>query len=308
MFIRLQEEIMKNSDDWSLFAWVESEECHPVFVRNPHGLLTSSPQNFADSGGIKFLGRSAQSDAFAVTNRGLLIELFLVPYYEVNGNYYTSLDCCIDGVSRPKPSDTSEMVLGARSALDELSENTIYARARRETLYIIGWSKNQWRVQSHTRSIASRCYNSSKHSNRREGQLFRIIRHFTKDIPIDPRRIFPSTQWKFQTKLFHKSVEDEKCGAAQWKPFQDHCTMILDAVMQDHPGSISYLLFQALRLTRNMLYNGYQMTRGDTSESKADFMSHRQTFIIKLDVVLVETFWILVFVINIYAEKIFRPR
>ena len=49
-FIRLQEEIMKNSDDQSLFAWKDLTVPRKVY----QGLLSTSPRNFAESGNISF--------------------------------------------------------------------------------------------------------------------------------------------------------------------------------------------------------------------------------------------------------------
>ena len=72
-FIRLQEEIMKGSDDQSLFVW--RARCDD----DRHGLLADSPAAFRDSGDIVPLrGLSSERDrqeSHAMTNRGLRIEL-----------------------------------------------------------------------------------------------------------------------------------------------------------------------------------------------------------------------------------------
>lgn len=47
-FIRLQEEIIKNSDDHSLFAWIDPK----AVADSQYGLLASSPAHFVKSGGI----------------------------------------------------------------------------------------------------------------------------------------------------------------------------------------------------------------------------------------------------------------
>ncbi|THU97969.1 HET-domain-containing protein, partial [Dendrothele bispora CBS 962.96] len=73
-FMRLQLEIIKYSDDQSIFAWVESEDCE----RN-RGLFASSPSEFAPSGQIcksdsEDLG---EKSSFSFSNNGLRIHLHL---------------------------------------------------------------------------------------------------------------------------------------------------------------------------------------------------------------------------------------
>jgi hypothetical protein len=70
-FIRLQEEIMKSSDDHSLFDW-----------RDPHdrpgegrGLLAHHPKFFEHSGDIVPYADWTKRAPFAMTNKGLQIEL-----------------------------------------------------------------------------------------------------------------------------------------------------------------------------------------------------------------------------------------
>lgn len=73
-FIRLQEEIMKYSDDQSLFAWGIPQDNQLDFYFEPEirGLLAKSPAEFANSGDII----SYQSTApYAMTNKGIQIEL-----------------------------------------------------------------------------------------------------------------------------------------------------------------------------------------------------------------------------------------
>ena len=85
-FIRLQEEIMKNSDDQSIFAWKESaadDDCH-------YGLLAKSPKNFETSGNIFPYRDWERSAPFSVSNKGLRIEFHLTPY---DGLYVAALDC-----------------------------------------------------------------------------------------------------------------------------------------------------------------------------------------------------------------------
>jgi hypothetical protein len=70
-FIRLQEEIMKDSDDQSLFAWTQPS-AESTTLR---GLLADSPANFASSGAIVPVRELKKSHPFSTTNAGLRITL-----------------------------------------------------------------------------------------------------------------------------------------------------------------------------------------------------------------------------------------
>lgn len=86
-FTRLQEEIIKHSDDHSLFAWTD-----PAAPANCHrGLLAKSPADFINSGSIMPYHEWEPSAPFSISNKGLRIELRLTPLGE--GLYVAALDC-----------------------------------------------------------------------------------------------------------------------------------------------------------------------------------------------------------------------
>ena len=99
-FIRLQTEIMKYSDDQSLFAW----KTPPAVDDFRCGLLASSPMYFAESRNISPFSRHASDyesqPPFSMTSRGVSISL---PILEVNcvlwgsteysGMFLATLDC-----------------------------------------------------------------------------------------------------------------------------------------------------------------------------------------------------------------------
>ncbi|KAE8414284.1 hypothetical protein BDV36DRAFT_265824, partial [Aspergillus pseudocaelatus] len=72
-FLRLQEEIMKQSDDQTIFAWTDKNAPADLL----HGLLTSSPAHFADSQDIIAYQQWEPTPPYAMTNRGLRIDLAL---------------------------------------------------------------------------------------------------------------------------------------------------------------------------------------------------------------------------------------
>ncbi|KAL2382475.1 hypothetical protein RJ035_006090 [Blastomyces gilchristii] len=83
-FIRLQEEIMKQSDDQTLFAWKISDG------QTYHGLFAKSPADFAKSADIVPLPSSWNRSPYSVTNKGLSIEVPMLPW--AMETYFVALD------------------------------------------------------------------------------------------------------------------------------------------------------------------------------------------------------------------------
>ncbi|KAI1489129.1 HET-domain-containing protein [Biscogniauxia mediterranea] len=88
-FLRLQEEIMKGSDDQSLFAWVDLAA--PPDAR--FGLLAPSPSSFLYSNSIIPYQDWEPRSPYAVTNRGLRIDLHLTAREDEDGLFVAALDC-----------------------------------------------------------------------------------------------------------------------------------------------------------------------------------------------------------------------
>jgi hypothetical protein len=103
-FVRLQEEIMKVSDDHSLFAWRDTsrevsndhylfEQKRIVLTDCPlRGLLAKSPAEFILSCNNVPLYSNHTSAPYSTTNRGLCIELILLPGLR-DDIYAVVLDC-----------------------------------------------------------------------------------------------------------------------------------------------------------------------------------------------------------------------
>lgn len=89
-FLRLQEEIMKLSDDQSLFAWVDLD----ASTETQRGLLAKSPLNFAYSNSILPYQDWEPRPPYHMTNRGLSIDLPMTRREEDNAPIYVAaLDC-----------------------------------------------------------------------------------------------------------------------------------------------------------------------------------------------------------------------
>ena len=91
-FRRLQLEILKDSDDESLFAWTGTRSDGPL------GLLAESSASFAFSGNI-VQSIVYNRSPYSMTNKGLRIELTLVPVVEerYGGCFWAPLNCRRDG-------------------------------------------------------------------------------------------------------------------------------------------------------------------------------------------------------------------
>ncbi|KAL8806940.1 MAG: hypothetical protein Q9200_004866 [Gallowayella weberi] len=85
-FRRLQEEIMKYSDDHTLFAWKDANS-------SMTGLLASTPDCFEMTGGYNRDWCSFNNAPYQMTNKGISIELYIK---ERQGRYIASTDC-LDG-------------------------------------------------------------------------------------------------------------------------------------------------------------------------------------------------------------------
>ena len=87
-FLRLQEEIMKHSDDMSLFAWIDPSNSSDDAY---HGLLADSPKVFANAGLILPYNDWDERSPYVMSNRGLSIDLHLTRCGE--DLYAAVLDC-----------------------------------------------------------------------------------------------------------------------------------------------------------------------------------------------------------------------
>ncbi|RDW63767.1 hypothetical protein BP6252_11312 [Coleophoma cylindrospora] len=113
-FIRLQLQILEQSDDHSIFAW-------PIDGTGKQGMLADSPAAFRGTAGIGSLYSRRGRPSYRMTNRGLSLELPAVPF--AVDTYLAQLDCCnaLNG-----PSSRAGLALGI--FLRRLDEDDQYAR------------------------------------------------------------------------------------------------------------------------------------------------------------------------------------
>ncbi|KAI1753882.1 HET-domain-containing protein [Xylaria castorea] len=123
-FLRLQEEIMRESDDQSLFAWVNQSSSPDARF----GLLAPSTTNFLYSNSIIPYEDFEPRSPYTMTNRGLRIELHLTALDD--GQYVAAVDC------PPPPNFENSSFLAIY--LEKLSNcDEQYARVRAGTFAMV---------------------------------------------------------------------------------------------------------------------------------------------------------------------------
>jgi hypothetical protein len=101
-FIRLQEEILKDSDDHSIFAW-DFQEGHDQEIFRFRGVLADDPSRFKASafitpGSRRSAGLAPSTTPYSMTNKGLRIELR--KFFSRNLDCFVALLDCKSGRAR----------------------------------------------------------------------------------------------------------------------------------------------------------------------------------------------------------------
>ena len=139
-FIRFQEEIMKDSDDQSLFLW-EPNNSVPHMV--PRGLLAQSPAEFKESADMLPYHFSKASTPFAATNRGIRLHLPLIKH--ADGGCTMICECQADsqlglqlvGIKMQSiPDRDSQFFRISHPLIRDISVNALHG-AVLETIYVI---------------------------------------------------------------------------------------------------------------------------------------------------------------------------
>jgi hypothetical protein len=114
-FLRLQEEIIRRSDDHTIFAWTGIKHEHP-------GMLALRPDDFGSCHGLVNVRVRRGRHPYAVTNRGLSITLSLKPW--TIDTYLAAIFC--DRTSKKDTKDNAQRLMGV--FLRRLDEDDQYAR------------------------------------------------------------------------------------------------------------------------------------------------------------------------------------
>ena len=132
-FLRLQEEIIKHSDDHTIFAWSSRRSPRP-------GLLADDPKAFEMCHSMKDVGMRAARAPFSMTNRGLSIKLLATPY--TVDTYLVRLDCA-DASLLKEGIPLNHVRIGI--FLRRLHEDDQFARVEQEGKTFVQLSTSTWR-------------------------------------------------------------------------------------------------------------------------------------------------------------------
>jgi hypothetical protein len=196
-FRRLQEEIIKSSNDLTIFAWDRGGE-----QGSAYDLFALSPTGFAQSDGIKPYERLWSDPVFTVTNKGLRLDNFRLLW-----RIYAKND------DNEQETARYSITLGRRYKGDSRTDFRMQLRKVGPGLFIRDgnlveepWPSNDSRtrvpiVQFYILTEISDSY-AFEHRNR-----YRSV-HFTRDDKIEIRNVIPESHWDDTSQMFFAPLED----------------------------------------------------------------------------------------------------
>ena len=206
-FLRLQEEIVKKSDDHSIFAW-------PIHDHGQPGLLADSPAAFANCQYIRTMSSREGRSPYSLTNRGLSIKLMAAHF--TTDTYIVRLDCA-DGLLPVDDGFADEFRLGM--FLRRLDEDDQYARVEHEgqtfmQLKASTWDHGPLKLRGPVEQIEINVpqryteLNTKNYENRING--FRIATHELLEVSGSGKDRFKvsAPSWDRQERIMYMKLED----------------------------------------------------------------------------------------------------
>lgn len=103
-FIRLQQDILRETNDQSIFLWAIEPQGASA-IDNLHGLLASSPESFSrlEMNDVRPMPplESNESVPASITSQGLRTSMQLIPIVPEGDDYFAVLDCTVSTPSTP---------------------------------------------------------------------------------------------------------------------------------------------------------------------------------------------------------------
>jgi hypothetical protein len=199
-FSRLQQEIMKVSDDQSLFAWKDPSLSAEQYV----GLLARSPDSFVHSTDFHSLGIFGRRDEFRITNQGLSISFYMIPHQTTEGLYYLSLECGVGGSVVRSPA----LILKWLGNSNVIIGKNDFARIHANDIEILEGSQ---KGSGSIRSIYVR-HDVAITVNRLQNQPALIRFHITKAHTGEELSVFPMEGWNPQNRTLSVPPSTGKLG------------------------------------------------------------------------------------------------
>lgn len=216
-FIRLQEEIAKETNDLTLFAWqaVKTNE-EDGASQKYRGILAKSPTEFANFGDVVPRSDHKFNEEFVMTNKGLRINAELAK--GSGGDYILSLNCS----KRGQPEQDIGIYLKHHGA-------SVYARDKPQEIAVA----SEWKAVSHRKNIYI-----TKNINRAiSASVDRVrhnairCRHGFDNGSISVAR--PESLWDAQNKLYLTVGLSSFAGILYFKPDSYETLFIIACAMSD---------------------------------------------------------------------------
>lgn len=219
-FIRLQEEIAKETNDLTLFAWqavkTNEEDSGRPASQKYRGILAKSPAEFANSGDVVPRSDHKFNEEFVMTNKGLRITAALAK--GSSGDYILSLNCSRQG----QLDEDIGIYLKHHGA-------SVYARDKPQEIAVAA----EWEAVSHRKAI----YITKNVSRALSASVDRIrqnaihCRHGFDNGTISVAR--PESLWDAQNKLYLTAGLSSFAGLLYFKPDSYDTPFIIACAMSD---------------------------------------------------------------------------
>ncbi|CAI6226296.1 unnamed protein product [Periconia digitata] len=196
-FIRLQEEIMKSTEDQTLFAW-KDPDLPPSFST---GLLARNPGCFVDSGSFSSPEVWRRSVPSELTSKGIYTNLFLISSGTAD-IYRACLSCTVNPLSNDSPAIHLRRISNLRTTFERENE---YTRISAGRLDILGGTE---KVEGKHEEVYVRKLDDVRLNRVQE---YRNVNVFW--ISIGSCRVYPDSQWDPQSEIFwSQNTADGKAG------------------------------------------------------------------------------------------------
>ena len=189
-FARLQEEIAKETNDLTLFAWqaraLESSNSGDAGVQKYRGILATSPAEFLNAGAIVAGDDVRFNEEFLMTNKGMRLNSGLDS--GPGGSYVLNLNCCLRG----DPTQQIDIYLKLHGA-------SLYAREQPDRFAL----QSQWQLgKANTIYISKRLTRSQSASLDKEHRRAFFFRSGLTNPLFSVQVVRPMNLWDSQRRLF----------------------------------------------------------------------------------------------------------
>lgn len=219
-FIRLQEEIAKETNDLTLFAWqaerANQDESGQSASQKYRGILAKSPAEFANSGDVVPRSDHRFNEEFVMTNKGLRINADLAK--GSGGDYILTLNCFRQG----QPEQNIGIYMKHHGA-------SVYARYKPQELAVAA----EWETVSPTKRI----YITKNINQAISASVDRVRRHAIRcRHGFDNGSISvakPESLWDAQNKLYLTVGLSSFAGILNFKPDSCNTFFMIACAMSD---------------------------------------------------------------------------